>query len=565
MRSRGFARSWRTWSPGGAPVVMTIGDPRHGIPGWVGPMLAAHAAGFGSYPENDGSEALLEAISAWLGRRYGARMPTSRILALNGTREGLFAASMALSPEEKGGRRPAILIPNPFYQAYAVGALGAGAEPVFVPASEGTGWLPDYAALPAEVLDRTTLAFVCSPSNPQGAVAPEGYLADLLALAERHGFRVLADECYSEIWYDAPPPGLLEVAGARDADPERAMAFHSLSKRSSAAGLRSGFVAGGPQAIGAMRQLRGYGGAPVPGPIQAVSARLWSDEDHVDASRALYAEKRAMASQVLDGVPGAAMPEGGFFLWLPAMGDAEDAARRLWREAGVKVLPGHYLAREVDGAAPASRAAARGARGAAGRNARTGCAACAPASTTDGREPSMAYQTRRREPLVDETTAAALARRGREAVGLGLLLAGGLLGAALWSYAPADPGWFGAGGEGRELARRARRGDRLARAHHARAGQPARAARAPGLGRALRAACGGAAGGGAGGHAAGRRRRGVDPHGERAAGCRVDARVRSWAGMSATRSSARRSASYRCRSGPPSWRFRSSRRWRWSR
>ena len=338
--------------PGGDPVVMTIGDPRHGIPDWVGPMLAERAAGFGRYPENTGSDELLDAICDWLGRRYGVRLPSSRVMALNGTREGLFAASLALSPEEKGGRRPAILVPNPFYQAYAVGALAAEADPVFVPATEATGWLPDYASLPGETLDRVTLAFVCSPANPQGAVASADYLGDLLDLAERHDFRVLADECYSEIWYDAPPPGLLEVAAARGADPERAMVFHSLSKRSSAAGLRSGFVAGGPDAIGAMRQLRSYGGAPVPGPIQAVSARLWADEDHVAASRALYAAKRDMAARVLDGVPGAAMPEGGFFLWLPAMGDAEAAALRLWREAGVQVLPGHFLAREVDGTAP---------------------------------------------------------------------------------------------------------------------------------------------------------------------------------------------------------------------
>lgn len=342
-------------APGGGgadPVVMTIGDPRHGVPDWVGPMLAEHAAGFGSYPENDGTEDLLCAISDWIDRRYGARLPTSRIMVLNGTREGLFSAGMALSPETKRGRAPAVLIPNPFYQAYAVGALGAGAEPVFVPASEASGWLPDYAALAPDLLDRVTLAYVCSPSNPQGAVAGADYLADLLALAERHDFRVLADECYSEIWYGCPPPGLLQVANETGADPERAMAFHSLSKRSSAAGLRSGFVAGGAGAMRAMRTLRGYAGAPVPGPLQAVSARLWRDEAHVDASRARYAAKRAMAARVLDGVPGAAMPEAGFFLWLPAMGDAEEATVRLWREAGVQVLPGHYLAREVDGRAP---------------------------------------------------------------------------------------------------------------------------------------------------------------------------------------------------------------------
>jgi aspartate/methionine/tyrosine aminotransferase len=272
-------------------------------------------------------------------------------MALNGTREGLFNAALALIPEHKRGRRPAVLIPNPFYQVYAVGALAAGAEPVFVPATEATGFLPDYAALPPDILDRTVAAFICSPANPQGAIAPAGYLADLLALAERHDFRILSDECYAELWRHAPPPGILEVAAACGADPERALAFHSLSKRSNLPGLRSGFVAGGPRAIAALRRLRAYAGAPLPEPLQAVAAAVWADEAHVVANRALYARKYALADDILAGFPGYRAPDGGFFLWLQ-VADGEAAALKLWRETGVRVLPGAYLARTVDGRNP---------------------------------------------------------------------------------------------------------------------------------------------------------------------------------------------------------------------
>jgi aspartate/methionine/tyrosine aminotransferase len=246
----------------------------------------------------------------------------------------------------KGGERPVVLMPNPFYQVYAAAALSVGAEPVYVPATAETGFLPDYAALPPDVLNRTALAYLCSPANPQGSVAPATYLADLIRLAEHHGFTLLSDECYSEIWRTAPPPGALEVAGAMGADPESVAVFHSLSKRSNLAGLRSGFVAGGPRAIARFRQLRSYGGAPVPLPNQRVSAAAWSDETHVAENRALYQEKFRIADQVFAGMQGYQGPEGGFFLWLPVT-DGEQAALRLWRQAGVRVLPGAYLGRDA--------------------------------------------------------------------------------------------------------------------------------------------------------------------------------------------------------------------------
>ena len=342
--------------PGGPEVAMTVGEPRHPFPDWVGTEIAAHAEGFGRYPLNEGTPALLEAIDTWLLRRYGVAVGPDRIMALNGTREGLFNTALALSPETKNGQRPAILIPNPFYQVYAVAAAALGAEPVFVPATEETGFLPDYAGLSPDILDRTTLAYICSPANPQGAVARADYLADLLHLAEMHDFIVLSDECYSEIWREAPPPGLLQVAASLHADPERAVVFHSLSKRSSVPGLRSGFVAGGAGAMKRVRNLRSFAGAPLPPPIQHVSALLWAEEDHVDASRALYQDKFVMAEAVLGDVPRFTMPEAGFFLWVPVGArdgfDAETACLRLWRETGVRTLPGHYLALEVDGETP---------------------------------------------------------------------------------------------------------------------------------------------------------------------------------------------------------------------
>ena len=226
-----------------------------------------------------------------------------------------------------------------------------GAEPVYVPATAATGFLPDYAALPKDVLDRVAIAYLCSPANPQGAIASRDYLAGLLQLAEQHDFRVFSDECYSEIWRDAPPPGALEVAAEIGADPERICVFHSLSKRSNLPGLRSGFVAGGPRSIARIRQLRAFAGAPLPLPVQRVSERAWADEAHVVANLALYQEKFRVADEVFAGVQGFQNPEGGFFLWLPVE-DGEEAALKLWVQAGVRVLPGAYLSREVGGQNP---------------------------------------------------------------------------------------------------------------------------------------------------------------------------------------------------------------------
>jgi aspartate/methionine/tyrosine aminotransferase len=340
--------------PGGEPTVMTIGEPRHALPDFTGPILAAHVDEFSKYPSNEGTPQLLAAISGWLERRHGIEVAPERIITLNGTREGLFNAALALSPETKNGQQPAILIPNPFYQVYAVAAAAVGAEPVFVPAGPETGFLPRYADLDPAVLDRTAIAYLCSPANPQGAIASEDFLEELIALADRHDFLIFSDECYSEIWRDAPSPGALAVA-TRMGLADRVVMFNSLSKRSNLPGLRSGFAAGGLKQIAALRRLRSYSGAPLPLPVQRVSAAAWADEAHVDENRALYHAKYAVADRVLGNMPGYQAPQGGFFLWLrvpESIGTGEDAAKKLWTEVGIQVLPGAYLSRDMAGGNP---------------------------------------------------------------------------------------------------------------------------------------------------------------------------------------------------------------------
>ena len=323
----------------GGPVInMTIGEPKHKFPDWVGPTLVEAMEGFNSYPDNNGTPELRGAITGFLQRRYAIDLDMdNQVMVLNGTREGLFNAVVALG--QTGSK---ILIPNPFYQVYTVAAMAIGAQSVYLPARAESGFLPDLDALTPEELNQTSVFFLCSPSNPQGAVASEAYWSRLLTLAETYDFKIFADECYSEIYRAAPPPGALQVAAQIGADPERVVAFHSLSKRSNLPGLRSGFVASGPKNISRIKQLRAYAGCPVAGPIQHVSAKVWSDEAHVVANRQLYCGKFEAADRIFAGIKSYNSPEAGFFLWLPVEDD-EAAALKLWTETGLRVLPGSYL------------------------------------------------------------------------------------------------------------------------------------------------------------------------------------------------------------------------------
>jgi aspartate/methionine/tyrosine aminotransferase len=325
-------------APGGPVINMTIGEPKHKFPDWVGPALVEAMPGFNSYPDNNGAPELREAITGFLLRRYAIDLDMdSQVMVLNGTREGLFNAVVALG--QTGSK---ILIPNPFYQVYTVAAMAIGAQSVYLPARAESGFLPDLDALTPDELNQTSVFFLCSPSNPQGVVASKAYWTRLLTLAETYDFKIFADECYSEIYRTAPPPGALQVAAQMGADPERVVAFHSLSKRSNLPGLRSGFVASGSKNIARIKQLRAYAGCPVAGPIQHVSAKVWSDEAHVVANRQLYCDKFEAADRIFAGIKSYNSPEAGFFLWLPVKDD-EAAALKLWTETGLRVLPGSYL------------------------------------------------------------------------------------------------------------------------------------------------------------------------------------------------------------------------------
>jgi aspartate/methionine/tyrosine aminotransferase len=335
--------------PGAEPIALSVGDPRGTVPPFVMEALNGHAHQFGEYPPINGTKAWRDAASGWLKRRFGVEVdPERELLPLNGTREGLFLAPFIVTPESKSGGRPVILLPNPFYQCYAAAILSADAEPVFVRADAASGFLPDFAALPNNVLERTVAAYICSPSNPEGAVAGPEYLRTLFALADRFDFTVFADECYADIYLGEKPTGALTVRGAPY---ERLLTFHSLSKRSGMPGLRSGIVAGNAGLMATFRAFRNYAGPQVPMPIMAASAAAWSDETHVEANRAGFVERFRLAQRLLGNRAGFRVPDGGFFLWLD-VGNGEETALRLWREAGVRTLPGAYMGRESEPGKP---------------------------------------------------------------------------------------------------------------------------------------------------------------------------------------------------------------------
>jgi len=337
----------------GAPALdCTVGEPKHPYPDFIARVLEDNIAGYGKYPPPDGPLELRVAIANWITRRYGANAgtldPETQIIAVNGTREALFNACLALCPTEKNGKQPLVLIPNPFYQCYAAGAAAAGAEAYFWNATAETGQLPALEEISDEMWDRVAIIYMCSPANPQGAAASKDYWRDLLTLARKHNAIIFADECYSEIYAGDAPTGVAEVTGG---DYANVLIFNSLSKRSNLPGLRQGFVAGDAKLIARLWKLRSLSGAPAPLPLCAAATACWQDEAHVTANRKLYADKFSDVDAALGNRFNYKRPDGGFFLWLDTQAewgiDGETAAIRLWEEGGMRVLPGAYLSRDT--------------------------------------------------------------------------------------------------------------------------------------------------------------------------------------------------------------------------
>jgi len=339
--------------PGLSHISLSIGEPKHPTPALISEALLGHLQGLSVYPTTRGTEALRQAIAAWLTRRFGlapgAMDPERQVLPLNGTREGLFALAQAVVDRS---RNPLVLMPNPFYQIYEGAALLAGAEPRYLPCTAETGFLPDLDSVDAATWRRCQLLYTCSPGNPTGRVMDIPLLQRLIALAQEHGFVLAADECYSELYPDEanPPPGLLQAAATMGlTDFRNCVVFHSLSKRSNAPGLRSGFVAGDAAICERFFKYRTYHGCAMPLPQQHASIAAWGDEAHVTANRALYRAKFDAVVEILAGALPCERPDAGFYLWPRTPGEDTDFARGLFGAANVTVLPGRFLSRPVDG------------------------------------------------------------------------------------------------------------------------------------------------------------------------------------------------------------------------
>ena len=337
-----------------AALNMSLGEPQHAVPDFVAEIMYKNRHDLNRYPPVGGTAAWQEAILSWFNARYDIPLGTmteDHIIPLNGSREGLFSIGQVVVPQQIKGKRPAVLLPNPFYQPYVGSAIFSGADAVYFEAKKDNNFMPDFYSASEELLERTAMIFICSPSNPHGTVASLDDLKKLILFAREYSIILLGDECYSEIWDKKAPAGILEACmslvkeGKADAsDPfGGVICFNSLSKRSNLAGLRSGFVAGDPNIMQAYKKLRSYGGAVLTFPCLAASAAAWNDEKHVVENRALYRKKFDLAEKYLRGKANFFRPAGGFCLWLET-GNGRSTVLEIWEKFGIRTLPGSYIA-----------------------------------------------------------------------------------------------------------------------------------------------------------------------------------------------------------------------------
>lgn len=338
-------------------IMLSIGEPKHEPPAFVLDTLVKNLNKLSNYPTTKGIPELREAIASWASKRFklnsGTFTADKHVLPVNGTREALFAFAQAIVDRTKPN--PIIVSPNPFYQIYEGAAILSGAEPHFLNCTPENNFIPDFAAVPAGIWERTQLLFICSPGNPTGAVMSTTQLKELIALADKYDFVIASDECYSELYFDEqnPPAGLLQACAelGRD-DFARCVVFHSLSKRSNLPGLRSGFVGGDAKILENFLLYRTYHGCAMPVPTQLASVAAWQDETHVVENRSAYRKKFDAVLQILDGVLDVQKPDASFYLWPKTPIKGEVFAQKLFEAQKVTVLPGSYLAREAQGVNP---------------------------------------------------------------------------------------------------------------------------------------------------------------------------------------------------------------------
>ncbi len=340
--------------PGDQPIDLTIGAPRHQPPSWLTSRLQEAMGEVAKYPPIDGTAELQQAMINWAETRYPTlknQLKPANCLPLNGSREGLFYAVLMAKARRPDISNPVVLIPNPYYQVYGAAALAAGATPYFLNSTKQTGFLPDLSSIPQDIASRTIAFYLCTPSNPEGAVADKAYLKNTISFARQHNLMLYSDECYSEIYSGEKPHSALEVAVEMASNHDgqvfdNVCIFNSLSKRSNVPGIRSGLIIGDETFMTAFQKFRNVAAPQIPGPIQHLSSLLWQDETHVRENRELYAEKFNLAENMLQNRYQAQKPAGGFFLWLnfTDFGGGKAAVSTLWKGCGLKLLPGAYLA-----------------------------------------------------------------------------------------------------------------------------------------------------------------------------------------------------------------------------
>lgn len=337
-----------------AHIALSIGEPKHRSPDFVKEALNASMDLLGSYPKTKGIDELRIAIARWLENRFDLYHVNedTQVLPVNGTREALFAFTQAVINSDQDSK-PLVLMPNPFYQIYEGAALLAGAEPVFLNCVSDNNYIPDYDAISAETWQQCQLLFICSPGNPTGAVTTAETLKKLIKLADQYDFIIAADECYSELYFDQAPIGLLEVCreiGRQDYD--RCVVFHSLSKRSNLPGMRSGFVAGDAKVLADFLLYRTYHGCAMPEQVQIASISAWQDEDHVEHNREIYREKFAAVLDILSAKMDVTLPDASFYLWPKLKGCDIEFTRDLYQAQNITLLPGQFLSRQANGINP---------------------------------------------------------------------------------------------------------------------------------------------------------------------------------------------------------------------
>ncbi|HKI74291.1 MAG TPA: succinyldiaminopimelate transaminase [Pseudomonadales bacterium] len=341
-----------------APIALSLGEPKHAAPPFLVEAYRDPATvikGFGTYPPTRGIPELRRAIAEFVGRRYQLTQgldPETQVLPVNGTREALFAFAQAVIDPTRPG---ITLMPNPFYQIYEGAAILAGSKPAFVPCLVDNDFNPDFSTVPESIWRDCQLLYICSPGNPTGAIMGVDEMQWLIRKSDEFGFVIASDECYSEIYEDesSPPPGILQAASMMGRhDMKNCIAFNSLSKRSNLPGLRSGYVCGDAAIIEKFLLYRTYHGSAMPVHNQIVSAAAWSDEEHVMKNRAIYRRKFDAVMEILENVWPMQRPSGAFYLWPETPVDDCDFTRKLIETVNIKVVPGSYLSRDVNGTNP---------------------------------------------------------------------------------------------------------------------------------------------------------------------------------------------------------------------